>query len=169
MRKLWETTRDLHHACEQHPVGQRMMKGEVTDQEWADWLYAFDIIHSTVDMHLPSNMWRWAKLNKDFAALKERGVTPNKSKAAVEYADSLLRRPLNDVLGAAYVLHGAHRRGGQVLKKIVDKPCHHVEYDNSQEAEAFVKMLSEKEELTDAARECFGVLLKVMDEISGKS
>ena len=38
---LYEATKDLHHACEAHALGGRMSKGNVTPQEWADWLWAF--------------------------------------------------------------------------------------------------------------------------------
>jgi hypothetical protein len=27
MKPLWEITRDLHHACEEHPVGAAMIAG----------------------------------------------------------------------------------------------------------------------------------------------
>ena len=38
---LYDATRDLHHACEQHPLGQAMVNGAVTPQHWADWLLGF--------------------------------------------------------------------------------------------------------------------------------
>jgi len=37
---LYDATKDLHHACEAHALGGRMSKGNVTPQEWADWLAA---------------------------------------------------------------------------------------------------------------------------------
>jgi hypothetical protein len=162
---LFEATRDLHHACEAHVVGQRMSAGTVTPQEWADWLAAFRAIHAVIDPHLPSHMDRLPALDADLADLP----APRKGRAAADLAETLTTPEAREA--AAYVLHGAHRRGGRVLKSIMDDrglPSRHVAYAQAAEVEAFVKAMRNRAELADAARAVFAGLLAVMDEIEAE-
>jgi hypothetical protein len=166
---LYAATRDLHHACEAHPVGQRMSAGTVTAQEWVDWLAAFRTIHQAIDFYLPLHLTRVALLDADLAMMQsEHGVTGREPKAAVRFAHFLTTEDAR--LGAAYVLHGAHRRGGAVLAKTVASlrfATAHVFYPLPTEAEAFVKQLRDRTELADAATATFNALLLSMDEIAG--
>jgi len=164
MTSLYEATRDLHHACEAHPVGRRMTEGAVTSQEWSDWLAAFRAIHVAIDDYLPRHMARVALLDADLALLP----TPRLGKAAQDLVSGF--SDAKDVDAAAYVLHGAHRRGGRVLASTMGKaglPTAHVSYPLPAEVEAMVKGLRERGELADGARAVFAGLLAVMDEIEG--
>lgn len=164
---LYAATRDLHHACEAHPVGQRMSAGTVTPQEWADWLAAFRAIHRVIDPHLPLHLTRVALLDADLAAMQaEHGVTGREPEAARRFAYWLTTEDAR--LGAAYVLHGAHRRGGAVLIKTMASLRYvtgHVVYPLPSEAEAFVKNMRERADLAEPATATFRALLAVMDEI----
>jgi hypothetical protein len=166
---LYAATRDLHHACEAHEVGQRMSAGTVTPQEWADWLAAFRAIHRVIDPHLPLHLTRVALLDADLAMMQaEHGVVGREPKAARLFAEGLAGD--TDRLGAAYVLHGAHRRGGAVLAKTMASLRYataHVFYPLPSEAEALVKQLREQTELAEPATATFRALLAVMDEING--
>lgn len=167
---LYAATRDLHHACEAHPVGQRMSAGTVTPQEWADWLTAFRAIHSAIDPHLPLHLARVALLNADIEAMwAVHEVDGQEPTAARHFARSLKSETAR--LGAGYVLHGAHRRGGAVLAKTMAGLRYstgHVFYPLPSEAEAFVKGLRERVDLAEPATNTFRALLAVMDEINGQ-
>ena len=169
MRALWEATREWHHACEEHSIGQLMTKGQITPQQWADWLYGFYEIHVAVDRKLNTNMDRRDKFQKDFDYLYEQyGVRPSFSAAASKFRDELLVGSEKDLMGAAYVIHGAHRRGGAMLRKKMEQlglPCLHTLYDDPKDAEAFVKKVSEDVSLSEAAVKCFETLYEVMNEI----
>lgn len=164
---LREATRDLHHACERHPLGQRMVNGEVTPQEWADWLSAFNTIHATVDRILPLHMHRQYLFNADFEWLRlHHNTVPANSKVAADFAELLVSD--TDKLGAAYVLHGAHRRGGRKLAETVTAlglPCAHTHYDRPKAAESLIKSWAEQTDLVSAAVETFDAMLRIMDEI----
>lgn len=159
---LYAATRDLHHACEAHPVGQRMSAGTVTRQEWADWLAAFRAVHVRIDPVFPGHLRRVALLDADLALLPP----PRPGTAAQALADSIASPDAYDA--AAYVLHGAHRRGGRVLQGTMGKaglPTAHVGYPLPAETEAFVVALRGRTDIADAARAVFAGLLAVMDEI----
>ena len=164
---LYAATRDLHHACEAHPVGQRMSAGTVTPQEWADWLAAFRAIHGAIDPHLPLHLARVALLDADIEAMRVvHRVTAREPLAAMRFAHSLDGESARK--GAGYVLHGAHRRGGAVLAKTMAGlryATSHVIYPLPLEAEAFVKGLRERADLAEPATKTFHALLAVMDEI----
>jgi threonine dehydrogenase-like Zn-dependent dehydrogenase len=165
MGGLYEATRDLHHACEAHAVGQRMSAGTVSRQEWADWLAAFRAVHVVIDPHHPAHMARVALLDADLALLP----APRVGNAA-DILAATLTTPTS-IAAAAYVLHGAHRRGGRVLASTMGKaglPTAHVIYPLPAEVEALVKSLRDRADLADGARAVFAGLLAVMDEIEGR-
>jgi hypothetical protein len=158
---LYELTKDLHHACEQHPLGQRMVNGAITPQEWADWLWAMRCLHDIVDMDLPQHMDRHAALSADLSVLPP----PRASRAALHFAMDLIGQ---DSTGAAYVLHGAHCSGGRVLAPKMAKrglPTAHTAYRDSDAVRAWLGSVRGRTEYTDQARATFGCLLAVMREI----
>ena len=161
---LFELTRDMHHACEQHEVGQRFSKGVATRQEWADWLWAFRCLHTVTDPSLPSDMHRDAALSSDLAFLPQA----NASLSALRFSETLVGQ---DTTGAAYVLHGAHRSGGRVMAPVMVKrgfPVQHIMYRDPDAAQAWVKAARMQTGFATQARETFLCLLAVMDEISGR-
>lgn len=165
MTTLYDATKDMHHACEEHPVGGRMSKGNVTPQEWADWLWAFRCLHSVVDQSLPAHMARDGLLNADLSVLP----AARPSAAALTFAASLVG---HDVTGAAYVLHGAHRSGGRVMAPILVKrglPCGHISYVESAKAKDWIAQARTQVHFTPSARETFGCLLAIMDEIKERT
>lgn len=167
---LYEATRDLHHACEAHPVGQRIQAGRVTRQEWADWLAAFRALHFVVDADLPAHMSRDAALAADLAVLPR----PHVSRAAQRFAAQRFAAVLaeaEETGGAAYVLHGAHRSGGRVLAPKMAKvglPTHHVVYADPDAVQEIVRGWRGRTEWAEQARATFGCLLAVMDEIEAR-
>lgn len=159
---LYESTRELHHACEQHVIGQAMVNGVVTPQQWADWLSAFRTLHAVIDLHLPVSMSRDSLLQDDLSRLP---------KARMLLAPAALINELNDesmLTGAAYVLHGAHRRGGQYLLKKMNAtglPASHVLYEDPSAVEQWIKSIRSREDLTEGATRTFQCMLDTMNEI----
>jgi len=84
---LQADTKDLHHACEAHPVGAAMSRGDVDPQVWADWLGALFVVHETLDRYLPDELRRVDRLALDIEAMKP--LSPRLNKAAVRYAAGL--------------------------------------------------------------------------------
>jgi hypothetical protein len=159
--KLWEATRDLHHACEEHPVGYAMSTGSPPIKWYADWLGALESIHAVIDPDLPSTLWRTERITADIDTLRVEPLMLGCVKDYVEkLADPLTRA------GAAYVLTGAHLMGGEVMRRrLVGYPTKHLEWEDRQAAIGELKKMRDREELTEPARECFQALLNVMDEI----
>jgi hypothetical protein len=132
-----------------------------------DWLAGFRVIHQAIDPHLPLHLARVALLNADMEAMwAVHNVDAREPIAAMVFARSLESESAR--LGAGYVLHGAHRRGGAVLTKTMASLRYatgHVVYPLPSEAEACVKQLRERADLAEPAIATFRALLAVMDEI----
>jgi hypothetical protein len=163
---LFDATRHLHHACEEHPLGQAMINATITAQEWCDWLGALRLLHEKIDPHLPPYAQVSGELTLDMIDMLP--MLPRHVAAARTFAETLTTP--ERIGGAAYVLVGAHRRGGRVTEKKFKEagrnlPMRHVHFFAPAEAEALVKWLRDKDELADAATATFQCLLDVMEEI----
>lgn len=163
---LYESTRDLHHACEMHPLGQAMVNATITPQQWADWLEALRTIHTALDPHLPPYAQVAGELTLDLVDMLP--VTPNPSIKAQDFATTLTTP--ERIGGAAYVLVGAHRRGGRVTEKRFREaglglPTRHVRFFSGDHAEALIQWLRSKEQLLRASQATFIALIDVMEEI----
>jgi hypothetical protein len=169
MTNLYAATKDLHHACEEHSLGQRMVHAAVTAQEWADWLQAFRWMHFHADQAVPFTMERDWLFDADLRELGRRyGVVGRQSKAVARWLFGVEWR---DKEAAAYVLHGAHKRGGRLLAPILAAcklPSAHTYYPLPREAEEVVRGFRERDDLIEPARQVFATLLEVMDEITSR-
>lgn len=160
MKPLWEITRDLHHACEEHPVGASMASGKPPVIWYAAWIKALLQIHSFIDPHAPESIQRTERLiqdNKDTGDVAEIA-------AANDYIRTLDNA--NSITGALYVLTGAHLMGGEIMRRRLEGyPTAHLSWYERKDALAELQILRTREDLGEEARACFAALLSVMDEI----
>ena len=159
---LHALTRDLHHACEQHPLGQAMVNGSITREAWASWFWAMRVLHAVIDADLPAHMSRDALFAADLSVLPK----PARSMAALDFAAALGRA--KDRTGAAYVLHGAHCSGGRVLAPKMAKrglPTAHTSYAAPELIREWLGEVREQTRHETQARQTFACLLDVMGEI----
>lgn len=164
---LYDLTKDLHHACEAHPLGQAMVSGSISPEAWADWLWAMRALHLVIDPPLPAHMDRHGPLTADLAVLPPARV----SAVALTFAAYLAARP-DVTVGAAYVLHGAHRSGGRVLAPKMAKrglPTNHTSYRHPDAVRDWLGGVRDLRDAAGQARATFGCLLAVMDEICARS
>lgn len=164
MSVLWNATRDLHHACEQHPVGAAMAAGTPPPQWYADWLMALRQLHVIVDAVLPEALGRVERLDAD---LLTGGLTAHLSGAAADYAATLTDALALD--GASYVLTGAHLMGGEIMRRrLAGFATSHLEWADRKDGLAWLKPVRERAEIAQQARDCFAALLAIMDEIAAR-
>ncbi len=158
---LWEKTRELHHACEAHPVGAAMASGNPPLQWYADWLSALYTIHWAVDPHISFLLHRVERVQNDLTAT---GCVVHLSRTANAYANTLNIE--KSITGTAYVLTGAHLMGGEIMRKrLVGYPTSHLEWDDRKAAIAELAKFREREDVAEEAKNCFAALLRIMDEI----
>ena len=163
-KPLWEETRDLHHACEQHAVGGSMSTGNPPRVWYAAWLQALHQIHLIIDKDVPDNVRRVERLESDMVAMNI-GIEP--FVAANEYVKTLDNEKA--LAGAIYVLTGAHLMGGEIMRRRLEGfPTEHLEWEDRKSSLAFLQTFRTREDITDEARACFQALLDIMDEIQDR-
>lgn len=161
MNILWHNTRDLHHACEAHPVGAAMASGMPPVSWYAGWLQALLQIHTVVDKNLPAELSRASNLKQD---ILELGFKTQPILAADLYAKTLVST--QDIAGAGYVLTGAHLMGGEIMRRRLQNfPTNHLEWTDRKAALQGLQQLRSTPDITEQARACFGALLSCMNEI----
>lgn len=159
--ELWNATRDLHHACEQHPVGEVMAVGRPPLIWYRAWLQVLLQLHQVVDQHLPETVHRVSRIQQDISAT---GISVEPISAAQDYANTLTN-PV-EISGAAYVLTGAHLMGGEIMRRRLEGfPTQHLCWTSRPEALKCLTVLRESEHVIQPARNCFKALLDSMDEI----
>jgi hypothetical protein len=163
-KPLWEATRDLHHACEAHVIGDSMAGGSPPKIWYKAWIQALQQIHSAVDPHVDDSIKRVSQLDLDLAALEET-VAP--LAAATEYVATLDNALSID--GAAYVLTGAHLMGGEIMRRRFEMhegyPTNHLTWEDRPASLAVLQTYRTRDDISEQARACFEALLKIMDEI----
>lgn len=165
VKPLWESTRDLHHACESHAVGGAMSKGTPPRQWYSDWLGCLSMMHEVTDTECSEMIHRADRVKQD---IEEMDVKPRFNKACEAYCEDL-KKDADLRQGALYVLTGAHLMGGEIMRRrLVGFPVKHLEWVDRQAALGELKKYRERPELTPAARACFEALLRMMDEIQAK-
>lgn len=163
-KSLYDGTRDLHHACERHPVGAGMSNGKADPQWWADWLGCLLTIHEELDKSVPHEEWK--RVDELKIDIKGSQFKPRENKSAKELATVIAENPVV-AEAAQYVITGAHIMGGQVAKKKNGDrlPTAHLQYANRKELQNQWEYLRDRLDLVDGARFVFECLLKCMDEI----
>lgn len=165
---LYDATKDLHHDAEKHPFGARMAAGEISKQEWADWLGAMQAIHLAIDPHLPPALQRGGALLLDLT--RTLPVMPRVCWSARRFSGAL-DGPIS-IGGAAYILSGAHLRGGAVIRKRLEPlgmSCAHLRFDQAREGNEWICALRDAPEVAPGARAAFGAIIEVMDEIQARA
>lgn len=163
-KPLWEETRDLHHACEQHDVGGAMATGNPPRVWYAAWLQALHQIHLIIDKDVPDNVRRVERLESDMITMNI-GIEP--FIAADKYVNTLNNE--KSLAGAIYVLTGAHLMGGEIMRRRLEGfPTEHLEWEDRKSSLAFLQTFRTRDDITDEARACFQALLDIMDEIQNR-
>jgi hypothetical protein len=163
---LHAATRDLHHACEKHPVGAAMSSGKPPKQWYADWVAVLLAIHAYTDHLVPEAAQRAEQCLDDFNYMVYvEGIKPRCPPVVLDYVRNMKQ---DDLLAAAYVLTGAHLFGGEIMRKRLEGyPTQHLVWDDRKQVLAWFTPLRQREELAESARRCFAVLLAAMDTIQG--
>ena len=170
---LLTETADLHHKAEEHPFGAAMSAGELSPQEWADWMAAMLQIYLAVDPMLPVSGRRSHDLFMDLLKMKNAGVSPVQSVEALAVANRITLNPtdIDYVGGVSYILLGANLRGGQLIRKALTAKgvdaCSHLFFveEDKADGEVHLDALRSSKGVVNGAREMFTSIVAIMDEI----
>lgn len=167
---LYSATTEIHHTAQKHPFGKRLAAGNITHQEWADWLDIHTLAYAALDPYLPPCLKRSHDLALDLLAVLP--VRPIRSETFVKFLSEL--KDVQSLMGAAYTIVGANLRGGQVMKGRLESKgfvVNHTDFsqDEIREGEAWLKAIRATPEIAGAAKATFWALYQVMNEIEERA
>ena len=169
-RALYEATLELHQKAEKHPFAIALSSGTLSDQEWVDWCAAMLQIYRVLDVYLPPYLQRSANLFQDL--LEMLPIEPDFSACAEDVVDEIMSDPTNVTFigGLAYTLTGASLRGGQTIRKAIEKrghSCTHLTFseETREKAEAWLDALRANGSCAEGAKLSFVASMDIMDEI----
>jgi len=157
MSDLRTATREIHRLAEQTPFAQALIKGTLSAQHWALYLYnqhsAYAAIESRVKFDIP-DMQRSANILRDIAAIDQPGAMIL-TDAARLYVDHVLTLPEDLLWSHVYVRYMGDLAGGQLIKKLYAKHPHSVlEFNDSTATIAYIRSKVADADRAEAVR-CF--------------
>lgn len=180
MATLKELTWDFHKNAERQQFARKLLKGELSDEKYAEYLANQYFIYEALERYslkagiLDSieDICRADAIKKDIDELNFGGFKIKDS--VIEYSDwcKLLynKRP-NQLLAHVYVRHFGDLHGGQMIRKRV--PGSGAYYEFAGKEKDLIKIvrsrLEGKEEIyVDEAIKCFQFATRLFKELSGE-
>lgn len=168
---LYEKTSRTHHDATNHPFGKKLIEGDVTVQEWADWMMLQYQVYDLIDPILPDVLKRRELLCLDLLAMMP--VIGHRSLVFDEFVrDTDITKDFYVLAGLMYLMIGINLRGSQIVsKKVKTIPgvsCLATTYtaEESSKGNAWVKdNLRGINGLSDFTHKSFDMMLDVMEEI----
>ena len=177
---LREYCKDLHTEAEKTIFAKKLVKGDLTEKEYATYLYNMLAVYDPIEFYCKhqgmlknlKGIERIGKIYQDFLELEEEGhayyLTPN----TVDYHSYLInlgndpeRRPL--IKAHMYVRHMGDLFGGQYIAKAVPGSGKFYEFEDVEGLKTAIR-----EELTDdlgdEARVAFEWAIKIMKDLGGE-
>ena len=185
---LKDLTHDSHHSAQETVLGKAIMEGTITPFQYYIWLSVQSYIHAIIDEEMPYYCRRGAEFNLDLLDLL---YSEKLSSEEMLKADEILEPAitkinnyliLDDVdgftlfvtpelmMGAGYIMLGAHLMGGPKNKKHLEAAgyvCNHLSYRDGdrQLAREFLFKLRNIPKLADHANGFFKMVRDIMETI----
>jgi heme oxygenase len=129
---LKEIIEPLHRRAEQMEFTQRMMKGELSAEEYSMYLYQLKLIFNMIEIHeLPHpDLGRYDKAQEDMWELESASDDVYMLNMTSKYVDYLSNLSREDIMAHIYVNYMALMYGGQMMKDKVPGSGRVYDFDN---------------------------------------
>ena len=161
---LREETAEKHRIAEQKEFNQRMFRGELTKEEYIDYLKVqLSIFHAIEDnFKLPHNgLKRYDKVMEDLGELGQNVVLLHEN---LDYANYLITLDNETILPHIYLNYLALAYGGQMMKTKVPGSGRMYDFDNMMECVGSIRAI-QKDEWVDEVNKGFDFLIEIFDEL----
>ena len=166
MSTLKELTQENHRKAERSAFVGAMMRNQLTAQQWVnyllwkrDLLVALDRKLGLTGLHPEFN--RSSQFDTDIVAT---GPGPVGLTATQDYIKQIESITNEQAWAHVYVHYLGDLRGGQMLKKMVKQPMHHVDYDDATGLESIIRA-NVSDALAGEANVGFDLTMQAMEEI----
>jgi heme oxygenase len=163
---LREETAEKHRIAEQKEFNQKMFRGELTKEEYVNYLTQQSLIFNQIEFgnNLPSDSLRRSeKITEDLRELKEQEnyiVLPS----TIEYVNYISDLTEEQLLPHIYLNYLALAYGGQMMKSKVPGSGRMYDFDNMMECVGSIRAI-QKDEWVDEVNKGFDFLIEIFDEL----
>jgi len=167
MIPLKEATKELHTKAERMPFNNKMMKGELSEEQYSKYLLSqYHIFHTLeINFDLPhENMKRMVNIAKDMDELGYRWLTKKVDKETKRYCKYLRNLPQSDANAHIYLNYLAHMFGGKIIKSKVPGSGKLYEFDNVDEIIGSVRRI-QTDEWAPEVNKAFTYIINIFDEL----
>lgn len=163
---LREETAEKHRIAEQKEFNQRMFRGELTKEEYVNYLTQQSLIFNQIEFgnNLPNeSLKRSEKIKED---LKELNGSENLNVVfpTMEYVSYLSNLTEEQLLPHIYLNYLALAYGGQMMKTKVPGSGRMYDFDNMMECVGSIRAI-QKDEWVDEVNKGFDFLIEIFDEL----
>ena len=164
---LRESTAELHSKAEKMEFNQKMFKGELSKNEYLNYLYQQSVIFTIIEQHkLPhSDLARESKIFDDIKELEsEVNSKTLHLESTKEYGVYL--QSLNDeqILPHVYLNYLALAYGGQMMKTKVPGSGKMYDFNNMMECVGSIRAI-QKDEWSDEVNKGFEFIISILNEL----
>lgn len=164
---LKESTAELHSKAEKMEFNQKMIKGELSENEYLNYLHQQSVIFAIIEQHkLPhSNL---ARENKIFEDIKELESEVNSKtlhlESTKEYGNYLQSLNDEEILPHIYLNYLGLAYGGQMMKTKVPGSGKMYDFDNMMECIGTIRAV-QKDEWSDEVNKGFKFIINILNEL----
>jgi len=166
MPTLKELTQENHRRAERTAFVAAMMKNQLTNQQWADYLVWKRDLLVILDrkLGLKQSHLEFDRVHQFDSDIQETGVGPRELQSSQAYNEHIKNLDDQQAWAHVYVHYLGDLRGGQMLRRMVQLPMSHVDYTDKEAIESVIRAQVD-ESLADEANRAFGLTMAVMEEI----
>ena len=166
MKPLKEATHDKHKEVERMLFNVKMFKGELTNEQYAQYLASqlaiFSIIEDNFQMPHDGLKRKYA-VSKDITSLNI-GRTIKTDEATLRYVNYLKDLDQESVNAHIYLNYLAIMFGGQMMKRVTPGEGNMYEFEDMNESAAHIRAI-QKDEWADEVNRGFDFMIEIMGEL----
>lgn len=166
MKPLKEATHDKHKEVERMLFNVKMFKGELTNEQYAQYLTSqlaiFSIIEDNFQMPHDGLKRKYA-VSKDITSLNV-GKTIKTDDATLRYVNYLKDLDQESVNAHIYLNYLAIMFGGQMMKRVTPGDGNMYEFEDMNESAAHIRAI-QKDEWADEVNRGFDFMIEIMREL----
>ena len=166
MKPLKEATHDKHKEVERMQFNVKMFKGELTNEQYAQYLASqlaiFSIIEDNFQMPHDGLKRKYA-VSKDITSLNI-GRTIKTDEATLRYVNYLKDLDQESVNAHIYLNYLAIMFGGQMMKRVTPGEGNMYEFEDMNESAAHIRAI-QKDEWADEVNRGFDFMIEIMGEL----
>jgi heme oxygenase len=164
---LKESTAELHSKAEKMEFNQKMFKGELSKNEYLNYLYQQSVIFTIIEQRkLPhSNLAREKKIFEDIKELEsEVNSKTLHLESTKEYGVYLQSLNDEEILPHVYLNYLALAYGGQMMKTKVPGSGKMYDFENMMECVGSIRAV-QKDEWADEVNKGFQYIINILNEL----